>query len=289
MKQLQEELFKTLTSTAKEAQAIDTNEIPATVNAAIYATYKSNESAIEDVCHYIENNLSDIIQLPELFFMSDKSLLHDDSELTALTDLSSMVVNQISNVLRPFQYVCTSLIIDGQHQAVIIGDKGIFAKQAQLLYCQRYHWTTLGESLNVVELPLEQGRIKLAMFTADDANSPELMKIAALNHIQLLLVPFDIQAPNEIDNALLFSAEKHKYCLIAATREKSFTAEKALGEQEKSKKYSGFIVSISSDFYTDNNKQSDRNNNNSLIVKKQFGKITKALIHPSATGNNNNG
>ena len=44
---------------------------------ALFATYKSNEQAIEDVCYYIENNLSDIIQLPELFFLSDKTIAND--------------------------------------------------------------------------------------------------------------------------------------------------------------------------------------------------------------------
>ena len=46
------------------------NQVPATVNMALFATYKSNEEAIDDVCHYIINNLSDIIQLPELLVRS---------------------------------------------------------------------------------------------------------------------------------------------------------------------------------------------------------------------------
>ena len=37
--------------------------VPITANIAIFATYKANQQAIEDVCFYIENNLSDIYSI----------------------------------------------------------------------------------------------------------------------------------------------------------------------------------------------------------------------------------
>ncbi len=82
--QLRPELYQELTAAIKQTNHIKaalesekSKKVPATANVAIFATYKSNEQAIDDVCHYIENNLTDVIQLPELFFISDKTITHD--------------------------------------------------------------------------------------------------------------------------------------------------------------------------------------------------------------------
>ena len=125
--------------TLQDEDALENNKkVPTTANVAIFATYKSNEQAIEDVCFYIENNLSDIIQLPELFFIADKTITNDAQQLAQVASLSKQLISQISAELRPFQYVCTSLVIEGKHQAVLISEHGLFATQAQLHFCQRY-------------------------------------------------------------------------------------------------------------------------------------------------------
>jgi hypothetical protein len=195
-------------------------------NIAIFATYKSLSYAIEDVCHYIENNLSEIIQLPELFFLSDKSVLSNEVELKETEKLSRFFITQVSSVLRPFQYLCTSLIIDGSHQAVLIGEKGIVATQKQLHFCNRYQWTALGDTLHTITIPLEQGEIKLAMLTADDSNIPEMISTVAKSSAQLLLIPLDIQSPNEVSYHLLSRSVENRLCIAAASREKTFSVEK---------------------------------------------------------------
>jgi predicted amidohydrolase len=306
-KNLRPELYTGLTAlinkslTTKPAaeytnKAIPESQAPVTVNAAIFATYKSNDQAIEDVCHYIENNLSDIIQLPELFFIADKKITHNPEQKAQIESLSMQLINQISAKLRPFQYVCTSLIIEGMHQAVILSEHGLFAIQPQLHYCQRYSWTALGDKVNIIELPLEQGSIKVAMLTADDANIPEIVKIAALNNIHVLLVPFDIQEPFEVEYCLLSRAAEHRICLIAASREKSFTIDVSTDNDNnnagnkkklKSQKSTGFIASL----ITENNLLTQWKSGkftgfiNPPLVKHQQGKITKALIHPIASEN----
>jgi len=267
------------------------NTVPATANMAIFATYKTNEEAIEDVCYYIINNLSDIIQLPELFFIGDKAVTNNSQQLVQIEKLCKQLILQISAELRPFQYVCTSLVIEGNHQAVLISEHGLVATQQQLNVCQRYQWTKLGNELNIIELSLEQGTINVAMLTSDDAKLPEIVDLAATNNIHLLLVPFDIQAPCEVENNLLACAEKHRICVAAASREKSFTSDIAsdldlhsnkpsddsanqnTNNQNKNKKKikpqksTGFIADLSS-------------HSPQLIVKHQHGKITKALVHP---------
>jgi predicted amidohydrolase len=268
--------------------------IPVTANAAIFATYKSNEQAIEDVCHYIENNLSDIIQLPELFFLADKAILHNAEQIIAVASVSEQVIAQVSSVLRSFQYVCTSLIIEGMHQAVIISKHGLYATQQQLHFCQRYLWTALGDEINIIELPLEQGNINVAMLTADDANIPEMVNVVALNGIHVLLVPFDIQESFEVEYGLLSRAAENRICIIAESREKSFIinnyptdSDKNTGNKKKVKaqKSTGLIANLTSDLTLPPQYKSTNFTGyiNLPLVKHQQGKITKAVIHPIAT------
>ena len=290
-KQRRPELYQKLSE--QKNSIAEASEVPETANTAIFATYKSNEEAIEDVCHYIENNLSDITQLPELFFVADKSITHNSEQLAEIERLSKQLIVQVSAMLRPFQYVCTSLVLDGAHQAVIISEQGVFATQQQLHFCQRYSWTALGNDVNIIELPLEQGNISAAMLTADDANIPEIVNAAALNNIHLLLVPFDIQEPCEVDYSLISRAAEHRICIVAASREKSFKAEPVVNtnvqntgnkKKVKAKKSIGFIANLSKNFVMPTPKNSIRYDGyiNMPLVKSQHGKITKALIFPVA-------
>ena len=302
-KQRRPELYQALTQALtqtlpiKQKQQAPTYEqdhkVPATANVAIFATYKANEEAIEDVCHYIDNNLSDIIQLPELFFIADKTSTRNAQQLAQIGSLSQELINQISAVLRPFQYVCTSLVIEGAHQAVIISEHGLFATQQQLHFCQRYQWTALGDEVNIIDLPLEQGSITVAMLTADDANIPEIVNVAALNNIHLLLVPFDIQAPHEVEDSLLSRAAEHRICIVAASREKSFANDlptdngNSTGHNKKkikAKKATGFIANLTAHPYlsTPSNTRKFDGYSNQTVVKHQQGKITKAVIYPIA-------
>ena len=269
------------------------NKVPVTANVAIFATYKSNEVAIEDVCYYIENNLSDIIQLPELFFIDDKSILNNAEKMVTVVCLSKQLINQVSAVLRPFQYVCTSLVIEGMHQAVLISEHGLFAIQQQLHFCQRYQWTALGDAVNIIELPLEQGNINVAMLTADDANIPEIANIAAVNGIHVLLVPFDIQEPCEVEYSLLARAVENRICIVAASREKSFAIDLPTGKANnnagnkkkiKSQKSTGLIANLTTEDVLIAQWKSGKFTGyiNPPLVKDQQGKITKAVIHPIA-------
>ncbi len=283
----------------KSAQFSKNNQVPATVNMALFATYKSNEEAIDDVCHYIINNLSDIIQLPELFFIDDKTITNNAQQLMQLNELCKQLITRISAELRPFQYVCTSLVIDGKHQAVLISECGVVATQQQIQFCPRYPWTTLADELNIVEIPLEQGIIKVAMLTGDDASSTAIVDTAAFSHIHLLLVPFDIQTPGEVENHLLSRAAERKICIAAASREKSFSNESPVDDSSnlnrhknkqkiKQRKSTGFIADlpVNVGLFTQNDAQeitsASQLSVSQLIVKHQQGKITKALVHSIA-------
>jgi len=269
----------------------DENKIPVTANVAIFATYKSNEQAIEDVYHYIEQNLTDIIQLPELFFIADKTIINNDLQRVEVETLSKLFIDKVSTVLRPYQYVCTSLVIDDMHQAVIISEHGLIAKQQQLHFCQRYQWTSLGDEVNIIELPLEQGKVNVAMLTADDANIAEIVKTAAVKNIHILLVPFDIQEPCEVEYSLLTRAAENRICIVAASREKSFANEQPIDSTNpfgknkiKKQKSTGLIINLTTDSSLLPQWKPRKFNGyiNQPLVKYQYGKITKAVIHPIA-------
>ena len=196
-------------------------------------------------------------------------------------------------MLRPFQYVCTSLVIEGMHQAVLISEHGLFAIQQQLHFCQRYQWTVLGDAVNIIELPLEQGNINVAMLTADDANIPEIVNIAAVNGIHVLLVPFDIQEPCEVEYSLLARAVENRICIVAASREKSFAIDLPSGKANnnagnkkkiKSQKSTGLIANLTTEDVLIAQWKSGKFTGyiNPPLVKHQQGKITKAVIHPIA-------
>ena len=303
IKQRRPDLYKKLTQSMEELPFNTTDDnVPVTANTAIFATYKSNEYAIDDVCHYIENNLSDIIQLPELFFIKDLQEAYDIQQLAEITRLSNQLIKQVSEVLRPFQYVCTSLVIDGMHQAVIIGENGLVASQKQLHFCNRVQWTALGDEINIIALPLEQGIINIAMLTADDANIPEVVKIVAARGIHLLLVPFDIQQPSEVEYSLIARATENRICILAASREKSFPACSSSDNSSnnntntnvsnpsknknkiKHRKSTGLIINLAttSPSSAQWRKQKFDDNSNKPIVTHQHGKITKAVVHPIA-------
>jgi predicted amidohydrolase len=292
IKQLRPDLYQQLTTAIKKTP-LDASKVPVTANIAIFATYKSNEQAIEDVCQYIENNLTDIIQLPELFFIADKAIINNAEQRSRIAELSKHLIEQVSAVLRPFQYLCTSLVIKGKHQAVLISEHGLLATQQQLHFCQRYQWTDIGNELTIVELPLEQGNVSLAMLTADDANIPEMVKVAALHGIHVLLVPFDIQEPCEVEYNLLSRAAENRICIVAASREKSFAnnlpaeiiTHNIYGKNKvKEQKSTGLIANLTTDPTLLPQWRSQKFNGyiNQPLIKLQYGKITKAVIHPIA-------
>jgi len=305
IKQLRPELYRERTLPVQKVSDLEQDNnpnMPETANVAIFATYKTNEEAIEDVCHYIVNNLSDIIQLPELFFIADKTITNNAEQLAQIEDLSKQLIKQVSSELRPFQYVCTSLVIDGMHQAVLISENGLFAIQAQMHFCERYQWTALADDIKIIELPLEQGKINIAMLTADDANIPEIIKVAALNNTQLLLVPFDIQQGYEVKYGLISCAAENRICILAASREKSFALDSpndntnnnsAKKNKVKAQKSTGLIINLTTELTLLSRLKPGKFTGyiNQPLVKYQHGKITKALVHPVAacnklTGNN---
>jgi hypothetical protein len=160
-----------------------------------------------------------------------------------------------------------------------------------LHFCKRYQWTTLGDDLNIVELPLEQGNINVAMLTADDANIAEIVNVTTVRNIHLLLVPFDIQEPNEVEYSLLSRAAENRICIVAASREKSFANNMSddsdsTGNKNKikSKKSTGLIANLTPELGLLPQWKSSKFTGyiNRPIVKHQYGKITKALVYPIA-------
>lgn len=268
-----------------------------TINAAIFATYKAYEEAIADVCHYIENNVSDIIQLPELFFLPELTNHYIEKHMPEIERLSEQCINKIALALNPMQYVCTSLVVSGSHQAVLIGQQGIVARQQQLHYCNRHKWSELSNALNIHQLRLEQGYIHFAMLTSDDVTMNHTVHQVSQGGGELLLVPFDIQEMSEVNCTLISRAIEHNICIVAASREKSFKAFNIKSQNENSStskskksperltKSTGLIISLprQSEHLPNWRAKNFKGFINEVIIKRQFGKITKAVIHPRSS------
>ena len=132
------------------------------------------------------------------------------------------------------------------------------------------------------------------MLTADDANIPELVKLVALNNIQILLVPFDIQAPSEVKFSLLSRAAEHRICIVAASREKDFiinspakSGNTANKNKIKPQKSTGLIANLTTESALLGQLKSGKFSGylDKPLVKYQHGKITKAVISPVSAGN----
>jgi len=106
-------------------------------------------------------------------------------------------------------------------------------------------------------------------------------------------VPFDIQAPCEVEYSLLSRATENRICIVAASREKSFSTNVASNSGDENKvnknktkqqKSTGLIINLTtnSDLLPQWKSRKFNGYINQPLIKHQHGKITKAVIHPIA-------
>ena len=88
-------------------------------------------------------------------------------------------------------------------------------RQPQLHACARHDWaTSLGDGLAVVDLPW--GR--LALVVGDDALYPETFRLAALQDVDVVAVPFTTQTAADLDPLLLERAAENRINVAVASR-----------------------------------------------------------------------
>jgi len=235
----------------------------------IYEPVAIGESAIDEVSQQI-SQLTDVslLVLPELFCFED-ALVND---LDTAMAISNQAIKRIQAALTGTdRVVCTSLVQDHQLSGVLIDHTGVIHSQPQLHTIKRHGWSKQGDDLLTYNLPW--GRV--AVIVGDDSVFPELIKVAALQSVQAILIPFDIQEQWEARFGLLSRAAENRVCVIAASRTKSIG--------------SGLIATLERDFTILTpwqERQFDGMINNPIVtVQDAAGGLTKAVIHPAAANN----
>ena len=192
----------------------------ATVETATYQPQAEGLKAISECAEIIAQAVSagvELIVLPELFCF-EHGLVKDPY---IATEHSLRAIEALAQAVKDTDaVVVTSLVERGdnsyQHMGVIIGRKGILARQPQLHLSQRHaRWCVqLGQRLDVTPMPW--GR--LALIVGDDALYPETFRLAARHGTDVAAIPFQVFEKWEVELGLPQRAADSRLCLAAATR-----------------------------------------------------------------------
>jgi predicted amidohydrolase len=112
-------------------------------------------------------------------------------------------------------YVATSVAEGDAHVGLVLSADGVVLRQQQLHASAQHPWATaLGDSLAVVDLTW--GR--LALVVGDDALYPETFRLASLQDVDVVAVPFTTQAAADLDPLLLERAAENRLNVAVASR-----------------------------------------------------------------------
>lgn len=217
-----------------------------------------------------------IAVLPELFWLKQLQDLEQAAATSRWLEESLLsTLQQRDDEL----VVCLSLVDPANtgdveqdrwcHVGVVLNKHGRLLVQPQLHAVQRLSWSQLGDRLQTLDLPI--GRA--AVLVGDDAAYPELVKVAALQGVHMVLLPYRGQEAWETQLGLPSRAAENRICILAsapagnpcggliATLERDFT----LMTSWRERTFDGYI-------------------NTPLITGQRPG-ITLADIHPQAAVN----
>jgi predicted amidohydrolase len=116
-------------------------------------------------------------------------------------------------------YVATSVAEGDAHVGLLLSADGVELRQPQLHASAQHPWATaLGDGLGVVDLPW--GR--LALVVGDDALYPETFRLASLQDVDVVAVPFTTQAGADLDPLLLERAAENRLNVAVASRQGAY-------------------------------------------------------------------
>lgn len=137
--------------------------------------------------------------------------------LVVLPELAGPSVAQLVPLLAGTEaLVVTSVAEDAAHVGLVIGADGVRLRQPQLHRSERHAaWvTTLGDCVEVYDAPW--GR--LAVVVGDDALYPETFRLAALQDVDVVAVPFTVGSRHDLELLLLERAAENRLNLAVASR-----------------------------------------------------------------------
>lgn len=138
------------------------------------------------------------------------------AELVVLPELAGVDPEAIAAALADSTALVATSVAEGDaHVGLVLGADGIVLHQPQLHPSARHAWaTSYGEGLAVADLPW--GR--LALVVGDDALYPETFRLAALQDVDVVAVPFTTQAAADLDPLLLERAAENRLNVAVASR-----------------------------------------------------------------------
>ena len=136
--------------------------------------------------------------------------------LVVLPELADLTPGAIVTTLAgTTAYVATSVAEGDAHVGLVLSADGVELRQPQLHPSAQHPWATaLGDGLGVVDLPW--GR--LALVVGDDALYPETFRLASLQDVDVVAVPFTTQAAADLDPLLLERAAENRLNVAVASR-----------------------------------------------------------------------
>lgn len=138
------------------------------------------------------------------------------ARLVVLPELAGLEPARIVAALAGSDAVVATSVADGDvHAGLVLSADGVVLRQPQLHACARHAWATAyGDGLAVADLPW--GR--LALVVGDDALYPETFRLAALQDVDVVAVPFTVQAATDLDPLLLERAAENRLNVAVASR-----------------------------------------------------------------------
>lgn len=144
------------------------------------------------------------------------SALGSGAGLVVLPERAGVAPDAIVAALAGSSALVATSIADGDaHVGLVLSSDGVVLRQPQLHASARHPWATLlGSSLDFVDLPW--GR--LALVVGDDALYPETFRLAALQDVDVVAVPFTVQTAADLDPLLLERAAENRLNVAVASR-----------------------------------------------------------------------
>jgi predicted amidohydrolase len=158
----------------------------------------------------------DLVVLPELFYLPGGRVDHP----AAASELFLTVVQRIAEACANTKTLVVTSVVErvGRelfHMGIVVGSRGVVARQPQLHVPLRHAWATPGRRYDTFKLPF--GRLAIAV--GEDLLVPELAKVYALSGAHLIASPHAAQEPWELALAAPSRAAENRVCIAVATRE----------------------------------------------------------------------
>ena len=159
---------------------------------------------------------ADLVVLPELFYLPQGRVEHP----APASELFLTVVRRLAEACADTKTMVVTSAVEciGRelfHMGILVGSRGIVARQPQLHVPLRHAWATPGRRYDTFKLPW--GRLAIAV--GEDLLVPELAKVYALSGVHVIASPHAAQEPWELALAAPARAAENRVCIAVATRE----------------------------------------------------------------------